>query len=77
MFAGQNTVRATPAALVVYHIYRIFIILCSVLAQVDAKMVRPEPQRPFEGLITIHSELSPMASIEYEPGRYVYSFTPI
>ncbi|KAF8493680.1 ribosomal protein S5 domain 2-like protein [Russula emetica] len=40
-----------------------------VLAQVDAKMVRPEPQRPFEGLITIHCELSPMASIEYEPGR--------
>ena len=42
-------------------------------------MVRPEPQRPFEGLITIHCELSPMTSIEYEPGRYVtyinaYSF---
>jgi len=42
-----------------------------VLAQVDAKMVRPEPQRPFEGMITIHCELSPMASTEYEPGRYV------
>ncbi|KAI9507409.1 ribosomal protein S5 domain 2-like protein [Russula earlei] len=40
-----------------------------VLAQVDAKMVRPEPQRPFEGLITVHCELSPMASTEYEPGR--------
>ncbi|KAH9956749.1 ribosomal protein S5 domain 2-type protein [Russula compacta] len=40
-----------------------------VLAQVDAKMVRPEPQRPFEGLISIHCELSPMASTEYEPGR--------
>jgi exosome complex component RRP45 len=34
-------------------------------------MVRPEPQRPFEGLISIHCELSPMASTEYEPGRYV------
>jgi len=34
-------------------------------------MVRPESQRPFEGLITIHCELSPMASTEYEPGRYV------
>ena len=45
--------------------------VCSVLAQVDAKMVRPEPQRPFEGVITIHSELSPMASTEYEPGRCV------
>jgi exosome complex component RRP45 len=43
----------------------------SVLAQVDAKMVRPESQRPFEGMITIHCELSPMASTEYEPGRYV------
>jgi len=40
-----------------------------VLAQVEAKMVRPESQRPFEGLITIHCELSPMASTEYEPGR--------
>src|SRR5258707_10532764 len=44
----------------------------SVLAHMDAKMVRPEPQRPFEGLITIHCELSPMASTEYEPGRYVH-----
>ncbi|KAI0296738.1 ribosomal protein S5 domain 2-like protein [Multifurca ochricompacta] len=40
-----------------------------VLAHVDAKMVRPEAQRPFEGLITIHCELSPMAGSEYEPGR--------
>jgi len=49
--------------------------ICSVLAQVNAKMVRPEPQRPFEGTISIHCELSPMASTEYEPGRYA-SFTP-
>ncbi|KAH9955666.1 ribosomal protein S5 domain 2-like protein [Russula dissimulans] len=40
-----------------------------VLVQVDTKMVRPEPQRPFEGVITIHCELSPMASTEYESGR--------
>ncbi|KAN0114138.1 Ribosomal protein S5 domain 2-type fold [Russula decolorans] len=40
-----------------------------VLAQVDAKMARPEPQRPFEGMVTIYCELSPMASMEYEPGR--------
>lgn len=40
-----------------------------VLAQVEAKMVKPPPERPFEGLITIHSEISPMASSEYEPGR--------
>ncbi|KIJ98578.1 hypothetical protein K443DRAFT_680686 [Laccaria amethystina LaAM-08-1] len=40
-----------------------------VLAQVEAKMVKPAPERPFEGTITIHSEISPMASSEYEPGR--------
>ncbi len=39
----------------------------SVLAHMDAKMVRPELQRPFEGLITVYCELSPMASTEYEP----------
>ena len=60
----------------------LLLLLYSVLAQVDAKMVRPEPQRPFEGLITIHCELSPMASMEYEPGRYVlhikrHSISPI
>ncbi|KAI0041550.1 ribosomal protein S5 domain 2-like protein [Auriscalpium vulgare] len=37
-----------------------------VLAQVDAKMVRPLPERPFEGIISVHSEISPMASPEYE-----------
>lgn len=41
----------------------------SVIAEVDAKMVKPPPERPFEGSLTIHSEISPMASIEYEPGR--------
>ncbi|KAF8207166.1 ribosomal protein S5 domain 2-type protein [Mycena galopus ATCC 62051] len=40
-----------------------------VIAQVDAKMVKPPPERPFEGIITIHSEISPMASSEYEIGR--------
>ncbi|KAF8484354.1 ribosomal protein S5 domain 2-type protein [Gautieria morchelliformis] len=40
-----------------------------VVAHVDAKMVKPLPERPFEGIITIHSELSPMASTEYEAGR--------
>lgn len=43
--------------------------LCRVLAQVDAKMIRPTPERPYEGQILIHSEISPMASSEYEPGR--------
>ncbi|KAF8869776.1 ribosomal protein S5 domain 2-type protein [Infundibulicybe gibba] len=40
-----------------------------VLAHVDAKMVKPTPERPFEGMITIHSEISPMASSEFEIGR--------
>ncbi|KAJ3552956.1 hypothetical protein NM688_g3881 [Phlebia brevispora] len=40
-----------------------------VLAQVDGKMVKPTPERPLEGIITIHSEISPMASSDYEPGR--------
>ncbi|OCH85187.1 ribosomal protein S5 domain 2-like protein [Obba rivulosa] len=40
-----------------------------VLAQVDAKMVKPPPERPLEGIISIHSEISPMASSDYELGR--------
>ncbi|KAJ8514333.1 hypothetical protein ONZ45_g8120 [Pleurotus djamor] len=40
-----------------------------VIAQVDAKMVKPSSDRPFEGMISIHSEISPMASPEYEIGR--------
>ncbi|KAJ3570700.1 hypothetical protein NP233_g4222 [Leucocoprinus birnbaumii] len=40
-----------------------------VIAQVEAKMVKPSTERPFEGIISIHSEISPMASSEYEPGR--------
>ncbi|KAF5393325.1 hypothetical protein D9757_000588 [Collybiopsis confluens] len=40
-----------------------------VLAHIDAKMVKPQPERPFEGVITIHSEISPMASSEFELGR--------
>ena len=40
-----------------------------VVAYVEGKMVKPTPERPYEGIITINSELSPMASSEYEPGR--------
>ncbi|KAF9443394.1 ribosomal protein S5 domain 2-like protein [Macrolepiota fuliginosa MF-IS2] len=40
-----------------------------VIAQTDAKMIKPPPERPFEGMISIHSEISPMASSEYEAGR--------
>ena len=48
---------------------RLGIYMTRVLAQVEAKMVKPQPERPFEGSITIHSEISPMASSDYEPGR--------
>ena len=49
-----------------------------VLAVVDAKMVKPAPDRPYEGMINIHSEISPMASSEYEQGRYViYSLSKL
>ncbi|KAG8817464.1 hypothetical protein FRC17_011220 [Serendipita sp. 399] len=40
-----------------------------VLASIEAKMVKPAPDRPYEGMINIHSEISPMASSEYEQGR--------
>ncbi|TFK59589.1 ribosomal protein S5 domain 2-like protein [Pluteus cervinus] len=40
-----------------------------VIAQIEAKIVKPTPERPYEGIITIHSELSPMASTEYDTGR--------
>ncbi|CAK5268809.1 unnamed protein product [Mycena citricolor] len=40
-----------------------------VLAHTEAKMVKPPPERPFEGLVTVHSEISPMAGMEYESGR--------
>ncbi|KAG6336204.1 hypothetical protein ID866_2881 [Astraeus odoratus] len=40
-----------------------------VIAYVEAKMIKPPPERPLEGIITIHSEISPMASVDYELGR--------
>ncbi|KAF8919472.1 ribosomal protein S5 domain 2-type protein [Mucidula mucida] len=40
-----------------------------VLANIDAKMVKPTAERPFEGMLSIHSEISPMAASEYEIGR--------
>lgn len=42
-----------------------------VIATIDAKMVKPTADRPYEGMISIHSEISPMASSEYEQGRFV------
>jgi exosome complex component RRP45 len=41
----------------------------SVLAHVQAHMVRPPPERPYEGVVSVHAELAPMAGAEYEAGR--------
>ncbi|EIN04511.1 ribosomal protein S5 domain 2-like protein [Punctularia strigosozonata HHB-11173 SS5] len=40
-----------------------------VMAHIESRLVRPPPERPYEGIISIHSEVSPMASSEYEAGR--------
>ncbi|KZT55594.1 ribosomal protein S5 domain 2-like protein [Calocera cornea HHB12733] len=40
-----------------------------VIAQVCATVTRPFLERPFEGIIVINSEFSPMASSAYETGR--------
>lgn len=40
-----------------------------VIAQTSATVARPFPDRPFEGIIVINTEFSPMASSAYETGR--------
>ncbi|KAG8979607.1 hypothetical protein FRB90_008049, partial [Tulasnella sp. 427] len=40
-----------------------------VFADVSATIARPRQDRPYEGLLTISSEISPMASSVYEVGR--------
>lgn len=67
MCDGENTVRTNGIPDAIFANITFF--LLSVLAQVEGKMVKPQPERPFEGSITIHSEISPMASSDYEPGR--------
>ncbi len=64
---GENTVCAIFVC--IYAIEKLIKVIYRVLAQVDGKMVKPTPERPLEGIISIHSEISPMASSEYEPGR--------
>jgi hypothetical protein len=67
MLPWKNTVRSNVILYAILHLHARAI--HSVLAQVEATMVKPQPERPFEGSITIHSEISPMASSDYEPGR--------
>lgn len=40
-----------------------------VLVQVSAEIVKPLADRPYEGFLTISTEISPMASSTYEAGR--------
>lgn len=40
-----------------------------------AEVVRPRPDRPFEGLLQVSAEITPMASFAYEYGRCVFSPT--
>ncbi|GAA5871619.1 hypothetical protein JCM8547_007099 [Rhodosporidiobolus lusitaniae] len=40
-----------------------------VVAQVSAEVVKPLPDRPYEGFLTLSTEISPMASAAYEAGR--------
>jgi exosome complex component RRP45 len=43
-----------------------------VMAHVEATMIKPASERPYEGVLNVHAELGPMAGIEYEPGRCVH-----
>lgn len=40
-----------------------------VMAQVSASVVKPYEDSPFEGIFTISTEFSPMASSSFEPAR--------
>ncbi len=42
-----------------------------VLAKVSCEVVAPYPDRKFDGIFTITTELSPMGSPAFEVGRYV------
>ena len=46
---------------------------CSVVARISAEVTRPYADRPFNGVFTIATELSPMASPAFEVGRSVGS----
>ncbi|GAA97711.1 uncharacterized protein L969DRAFT_26801 [Mixia osmundae IAM 14324] len=40
-----------------------------VMAQVSAEVVRPPPERPYEGFLVISTEVTPLASAAYEMNR--------
>lgn len=61
---------AEPYFISLFFIYFFFAFLdYRVLVQVSAEIVKPLPDRPYEGFLIIASEISPMASSSYEAGR--------
>ena len=42
-----------------------------ILARISAQVVKPYPDRKFEGVFTINAEIGPLAGGGYEVGRYV------
>lgn len=47
-----------------------------VLVNISAEVVIPYVDRKFDGVFTISTELSPIASPAFEVGRYVQRFVP-
>ena len=43
-----------------------------VLVKISCEVTAPFPDRKFEGIFAISSELSPMASASFEVGRYAF-----
>ena len=40
----------------------------SAVASVEAVLSEPRRDRPYEGLVQIHADISPMAGVEYDSG---------
>ena len=47
----------------------VWMLMCRVMAQVSSQVVKPYDDSPFEGIFTISTEFSPMASASFEPAR--------
>jgi exosome complex RNA-binding protein Rrp42 (RNase PH superfamily) len=45
--------------------------LCRVHVQISAEVTKPLEDRKFDGIFTITTELSPLASPAFEVGRYL------
>ena len=60
--------RYTPLLRLIYSRQLTFI--ARVIARISAEVTQPFPDRKFDGIFTITTELSPMASPAFEVGRY-------